>query len=69
MVGGAVIGYAIGRLARAARVLTAVRPGNLPGVTGVTGSVTRAFDITWDYRCPFARNAHEHVIDRPGGRS
>jgi hypothetical protein len=25
--------------------------------------VTQAFDITWDYRCPFARNAHEHVID------
>jgi hypothetical protein len=24
--------------------------------------VTQAFDITWDYRCPFARNAHEHVI-------
>jgi len=22
----------------------------------------RAFSVTWDYRCPFARNAHEHVI-------
>ncbi|HSK91529.1 MAG TPA: DsbA family protein [Euzebyales bacterium] len=22
----------------------------------------RAFSITWDYRCPFARNAHEHVL-------
>ncbi|MDQ2651359.1 MAG: DsbA family protein [Actinomycetota bacterium] len=21
-----------------------------------------AFAITWDYRCPFARNAHEHVV-------
>jgi hypothetical protein len=21
------------------------------------------FATTWDYRCPFARNAHEHVID------
>lgn len=20
------------------------------------------FSVTWDYRCPFARNAHEHVI-------
>lgn len=20
------------------------------------------FEITWDYRCPFARNAHEHVL-------
>jgi DSBA-like thioredoxin domain len=25
--------------------------------------VTRAFEITYDYRCPFARNAHEHVLD------
>jgi hypothetical protein len=24
---------------------------------------TRAFAVTWDYRCPFARNAHEHVIE------
>lgn len=22
----------------------------------------RTFGITWDYRCPFARNAHEHVL-------
>src|SRR3546814_411085 len=22
----------------------------------------RAFAVTWDYRCPFARNAHEHII-------
>jgi hypothetical protein len=22
-----------------------------------------AFAVTWDYRCPFARNAHEHVIE------
>ena len=22
----------------------------------------RAFAVTWDYRCPFARNAHEHVV-------
>ena len=21
-----------------------------------------AFSVTWDYRCPFARNAHEHVL-------
>ena len=26
-------------------------------------SVTTAFAVTWDYRCPFARNAHEHVLD------
>lgn len=24
--------------------------------------MTRAFAITWDYRCPFARNAHEAVV-------
>ena len=23
---------------------------------------TVAFAVTWDYRCPFARNAHEHVV-------
>ena len=23
----------------------------------------RAFSLTFDYRCPFARNAHEHVLD------
>jgi hypothetical protein len=25
-------------------------------------STLRQFAVTWDYRCPFARNAHEHVI-------
>lgn len=25
--------------------------------------MTTAFAVTWDYRCPFARNAHEHVVD------
>ena len=27
------------------------------------------FAVTWDYRCPFARNAHEHLIEglRAGG--
>jgi predicted DsbA family dithiol-disulfide isomerase len=24
--------------------------------------MTRSFSINWDYRCPFARNAHEHVL-------
>jgi len=23
---------------------------------------TRQFAVTWDYRCPFARNAHEHLL-------
>ncbi len=24
--------------------------------------MSRSFAVTWDYLCPFARNAHEHVI-------
>ncbi|MDQ3756778.1 MAG: DsbA family protein [Actinomycetota bacterium] len=24
--------------------------------------MTRAFTVTWDYRCPFARNAVEHIL-------
>ncbi len=24
--------------------------------------MSRFFAVTWDYRCPFARNAHEHVL-------
>ena len=24
--------------------------------------MTRSFAVTWDYRCPFARNFHEHVV-------
>lgn len=26
-----------------------------------------SFSVTWDYRCPFARNAHEHIIEGLGG--
>ena len=22
-----------------------------------------SFAVSWDYRCPFARNAHEHLVD------
>jgi len=24
--------------------------------------MTLSFAVTWDYRCPFARNAHEHLL-------
>src|SRR3954453_13849577 len=24
--------------------------------------MTLTFAVTWDYRCPFARNAHEHLL-------
>ncbi len=26
-------------------------------------TTTTPFAVTWDYRCPFARNAHEHILD------
>jgi len=26
-------------------------------------SAPQTFAVTWDYRCPFARNGHEHVLD------
>jgi predicted DsbA family dithiol-disulfide isomerase len=29
---------------------------------GAVGAVVTHFTATWDYRCPFARNAHEHLI-------
>ncbi len=25
--------------------------------------MTATFAVTWDYRCPFARNAHDHVVE------
>jgi predicted DsbA family dithiol-disulfide isomerase len=28
----------------------------------MTSTRTRSFAVTWDYRCPFARNAHEHLL-------
>lgn len=28
----------------------------------LTRVMAAAFDVTWDYRCPFARNVHEHLI-------
>jgi hypothetical protein len=31
--------------------------------------MTASFAVTWDYRCPFARNAHEHLLTASeGGR-
>lgn len=38
--------------------------GNSPVGAVVVPGVTQAshsFSVTWDYRCPFARNAHEHL--------
>lgn len=28
----------------------------------MTTASSRSFAVTWDYRCPFARNAHEHLV-------
>jgi len=25
--------------------------------------MANSFDVTWDYLCPFARNAHEHLVE------
>ncbi len=36
--------------------------GNTRMVPEVARSMTRSFAVTWDYRCPFARNAHEHLL-------
>jgi hypothetical protein len=36
--------------------------GNIGGGFAVGAHMTLSFAVTWDYRCPFARNAHEHVL-------
>jgi DSBA-like thioredoxin domain len=33
-----------------------------PSGRALHASVPATFAVTWDYRCPFARNAHEHVL-------
>jgi protein-disulfide isomerase-like protein with CxxC motif len=33
-----------------------------PAHRGVDAGMSTAFGLTWDYRCPFARNMAEHVI-------
>ncbi len=32
-----------------------------PGLNSMSSDQT--FAVTWDYRCPFARNGHEHLLD------
>jgi 2-hydroxychromene-2-carboxylate isomerase len=36
--------------------------GGLVGVVALMSQPLPAFAVTWDYRCPFARNAHEHIL-------
>jgi hypothetical protein len=38
------------------------RPSVELSVTPTPPTTPRRFSVTWDYRCPFARNAHEHVV-------
>src|SRR5208282_4624430 len=40
------------------------RPGGNPSAPGgVLALMTKTpFSVNWDYRCPFARNAHEHLV-------
>lgn len=34
----------------------------MPPLAQDVTDTTLSFAVTWDYRCPFARNAHEHVV-------
>ncbi len=31
-------------------------------ISSAGGETPPAFTVTWDYRCPFARNAHDHLV-------
>ncbi len=37
--------------------------GRLRGGVDQSMSTPLNFAVTWDYRCPFARNGHEHILD------
>jgi 2-hydroxychromene-2-carboxylate isomerase len=34
----------------------------MPAAPSASSATPLAFSVTFDYRCPFARNAHEHVL-------
>src|SRR4029077_17052836 len=38
-----------------------------PGPRCVGRHMTLSFAVTWDYRCPFARNVHEHLLNGLAG--
>ncbi len=42
--------------------LPAARGRNLRGGGAVAPDMTAEFAVTWDYRCPFARIAHDHLV-------
>src|ERR1700678_362402 len=43
-------------------VCSAKRFRNGRGRPRVLVAMTTSFAVTYDYRCPFARNAHEHLV-------
>ncbi len=38
-----------------------MRPRNNEPTAWVVPGMSSSFEVTWDYLCPFARNAHEHL--------
>ncbi len=48
------------RRAAGGKAAHAGRPGN-GRQRGRVRTVMKSFAVNWDYRCPFARNAHEHI--------
>ena len=54
MAAGAVLGLGARAILR--------RTGILAGRRYVASAMTRPFGLTYDYRCPFARIVHEHVV-------
>ncbi len=38
------------------------RLGNVSRCANGSTHMSLEFTVTWDYRCPFARNAHEHIL-------
>ena len=65
VVAGALLGTALGELTRRAFpvwVPARRRAGTTSAEAGLYPYVLSSFDVTWDYLCPFARNAHEHLV-------
>ena len=79
VLGGAAIGGAgTGAAARGAVVTPGIPAGRMAvawrAAKGMgqqefrVATIMKPFAVTWDYRCPFARNAHEHLVAGIGRR-
>ncbi len=76
VIGGIALGIGAGRAGPApgpggaTRLIGASQPGpespSRPGAR-LTNDMSASFAVTWDYRCPFARNAHEHLLTAVDG--